>query len=307
MPTLLRALLPPITTALALQAAAGLPSIAAHSDRVYDLSGSLTFLAVGALSLYLPRLAGPVIPGLLSVLRGRGPAGLSGADWRQLVLTGAVAIWATRLGSYLFARVIQSGHDSRFDEIKHSAPKFAGAFFGQALWVSLCLSPVILLNAVPPAVLAAAVPRLVLTDVVGLGIWAGGFACEVIADRQKSQWMKEKKEKLHDEQFMTRGLFSRSQFPNYFGEITLWTGIATVAAGILARKPVQLALGLSGGASGILATTALSYVSPAFAALLLTKVSGIPLSEEKYNKRYGDRKDYQEWKKNTPKLIPRLW
>ncbi|KAJ3502078.1 hypothetical protein NM208_g16802 [Fusarium decemcellulare] len=119
--------------------------------------------------------------------------------------------------------------------------------------------------------------------------------------------MKEKKEKLHDEEFMTRGLFSRSQFPNYFGEITLWTGIATVAAGILARTPVQLALGLSGGAGSILATTALSYVSPAFAALLLTKVSGIPLSEEKYNKRYGDRKDYQEWKKNTPKLIPRLW
>ncbi|KAI8680181.1 S5A-REDUCTASE domain-containing protein [Fusarium keratoplasticum] len=307
MPSLLRALLPPVTTALALQAAAGLPSIAAKSDRIYDLSGSLTFLAVGALSLYMPRLVGPVIPGVISVLRGQGPTVLRHADWRQLVLTGAVAIWATRLGSYLFARVLQNGHDSRFDEIKTSAPKFAGAFFGQALWVSLCLSPVILLNAVPPAVLSAAVPKLLLTDVLGLTIWACGFACEVIADRQKSAWMKEKKEKLHDEDFMTRGLFSRSQFPNYFGEITLWTGIATVAAGILARQPVQLALGLSGSAGSILTTTALSYVSPAFAALLLTKVSGIPLSEEKYDKRYGHRKDYQEWKKNTPKLIPRFW
>ncbi|KAL6352767.1 hypothetical protein LRP88_13240 [Fusarium phalaenopsidis] len=289
MPSLLRALLPPVTTALALQAAAGLPSIAAKSDRIYDLSGSLTFLAVGALSLYMPRLVGPVIPGVISVLRGQGPTQFG------------------RLGSYLFARVLQNGHDSRFDEIKTSAPKFAGAFFGQALWVSLCLSPVILLNAVPPAVLSAAVPKLLLTDVLGLTIWAGGFACEVIADRQKSAWLKEKKEKLHDEDFMTRGLFSKSQFPNYFGEITLWTGIATVAAGILARQPVQLALGLSGSAGSILTTTALSYVSPAFAALLLTKVSGIPLSEEKYDKRYGHRKDYQEWKKNTPKLIPRFW
>jgi steroid 5-alpha reductase family enzyme len=113
------------------------------------------------------------------------------------------------VGSYLFARVLQNGHDSRFDEIKTSAPKFAGAFFGQALWVSLCLSPVILLNAVPPAVLSAAVPKLLLTDVLGLTIWAGGFACEVIADRQKSAWMKEKKEKLHDEDFMARGLFSK--------------------------------------------------------------------------------------------------
>lgn len=52
-----------------------------------------------------------------------------------------------------------------------------------------------------------------------------------------------------------------SQFPNYFGEITLWTGIATVAAGTMARKPIQLALGLSGGLPGILTTTALAFVS----------------------------------------------
>jgi len=30
------------------------------------------------------------------------------------------------------------------------------------------------------------------------------------------------------------------------------------------------------------------------------------LSEKKYDKRYGDRKDYQEWKKNTPMFIPKL-
>ncbi|KAM5350482.1 hypothetical protein ACJ41O_006987 [Fusarium nematophilum] len=305
---LLRALLPPVAAALTLQAAAGLPSIASRSDRIYDLSGSLTFLAVGALSLYLPRVSSTaVLPGLLSVLRGQGPTVLRHADWRQLVLTGAVAVWATRLGSYLFSRVVQTGQDSRFDQIKHSPPRFAVAFLAQAFWVSICLSPVILVNAVPPAVLAAAVPKVLITDVIGLVLWSGGFACEVVADLQKSRWVREKKKKVHDEEFMTRGLFSRSQFPNYFGEITLWTGIATVAAGVLARRPVQLALGLSGGAGGILVTTALSYLSPAFAALIVTKVSGIPLSEEKYNKRYGDRKDYQEWKKNTPKLIPRLW
>lgn len=89
--------------------------------------------------------------------------------------------------------------------------------------------------------------------------------------------------------------------------MTLWTGIATTAAGVLARKPVQLALGLSGGAGGVLTTTILSFVSPAFASFLLLKVSGVPLSEKKYNKRYGDRKDYQEWKRNTNKLVPKIW
>jgi steroid 5-alpha reductase family enzyme len=99
---------------------------------------------------------------------------------------------------------------------------------------------------------------------------------------------------------------SYSRFPNYFGEITLWTGIATLAAGVLARRPVQLALGLSGGAAGILATTAASYVSPAFAAFLLLKVSGVPLSEAKYDKRFGGREDYEAWKRDTPRLIPKL-
>jgi steroid 5-alpha reductase family enzyme len=41
-------------------------------------------------------------------------------------------------------------------------------------------------------------------------------------------------------------------------------------------------------------------------ANLRSQVSGIPMSEKKYDKRYGDRKDYQEWKKNTPMFFPKL-
>jgi len=51
----------------------------------------------------------------------------------------------------------------------------------------------------------------------------------------------------------------------------------------------------------------LSYVSPAFVTFLLLKVSGVPGSEKKYDKKFGERKEYQEWKKNTPKFFPRLW
>lgn len=31
------------------------------------------------------------------------------------------------------------------------------------------------------------------------------------------------------------------------------------------------------------------------------------MSESKYDKRYGDRKDYQQWKQNTPKFFPKLF
>lgn len=51
----------------------------------------------------------------------------------------------------------------------------------------------------------------------------------------------------------------------------------------------------------------MAFVSPAFTTYVVTRLSGIPMSEKKYDKRYGDRKDYQEWKKNTPKFFPKIF
>lgn len=78
----------------------------------------------------------------------------------------------------------------------------------QATWVSLVLMPVVALNSVPAAALASTGVLVSLTDVLGLGLYAGGLGFEVVADRQKSRWMAEKKAKQHDEEFMTRGLWS---------------------------------------------------------------------------------------------------
>ncbi|KAI1777440.1 DUF1295-domain-containing protein [Hypoxylon cercidicola] len=311
----LRTAVPSVAAAFALQTAVGVPSILAQTERFYDASGSATFLAVTVLSLYLPSLraraaaslagaAKPPFPSLLSLLTGAGRYA-GGLHWRQVALSAAVVFWSVRLGSYLFRRVLQEGHDSRFDEIRRSPTKFTGAFVGQATWVSLCLMPVLAVNSVPPAMLAA-VP-LKFTDVLGLALFAGGFAFEIVADRQKGRWLQQRREKLHDEQFMTRGLWCRSQFPNYFGECTLWTGIATAAAGVLVTRPVQLGLGFSGGLAGKIFALAASFVSPAFVSFLLLKVTGVPLSEKKYDKKYGDREDYQRWKRNTPKFFPKLF
>lgn len=112
------------------------------------------------------------------------------------------------MGSYLFQRVLKDGKDSRFDEIKKSPPKFLVAWMGQATWVSLCLMPVIAINSIPPAVFAA-VPGFKLTDLLGLSLYLGGFLFEITADRQKSQWMHEKRTKQHDELFLTKGLWSK--------------------------------------------------------------------------------------------------
>ncbi|KAI0163995.1 DUF1295-domain-containing protein [Xylariaceae sp. FL1272] len=308
---ILRTVVPSVAAAFALQTAVAIPSIPLQSERFYDASGSATFLTCTLLSLYLPSIrvraaaaaAGlpkPAFPSLLEALtKSNGPM-----NWRQVALSAAVVFWSVRLGSYLFARILKSGHDSRFDEIKKSPAKFSGAWVGQATWVSLCLMPVIAVNAVPAGAFASGV---LTSDILGLALFAGGFAFEIAADRQKNKWLDEKRNKQHDEEFLTKGLWSRSRFPNYFGEITLWTGIATTAAGILLSRQVQVGLGFSGGAASKLAALGMCYVSPAFVSFLLLKVTGVPLSEKKYDERYGDRKDYQEWKRNTPKLFPKLF
>ena len=112
------------------------------------------------------------------------------------------------MGSYLFQRVLQQGHDSRFDEIKKSPVKFFAAFMAQATWVSICALPVVAVNSIPVGVLAK-LPVVKLSDVVGFSLFAGGLILEATADAQKSKWMREKRAKLHDEEFMTRGLWSR--------------------------------------------------------------------------------------------------
>ena len=49
-----------------------------------------------------------------------------------------------------------------------------------------------------------------------------------------------------------------------------------------------------------------ALISPIFVTLLLTRVSGVPLLEQKADKKWGGQEDYETYKKRTPVLIPRL-
>lgn len=218
------------------------------------------------------------------------------------------------VGTYLFRRISSDGgEDSRFEKIRTSPSAFSVAFFAQATWVSLCTLPVILVNSIPRTAYATSLlgqavsSKPYLTDIIGLATFVFGLTFEVIADRQKDKWVKEKKQKKHSEEFLTHGLWSKSRHPNYFGEATLWSGIAIAAAGLLVRQPAQAALGLSGGSSGQLLVASMCAASPAFVSFLLLKISGVPLSENKYDKKYGDREDYQKWKRETPMFVPKIF
>lgn len=294
----LRTLLPTIGFIYMLQAAAAIPSIFFQTERYYDLSGSLTYLSCAALSLYFP------------AYRARSLAAAEGLPipvWpkitdfhpRQLILSGLTALWAARLGSFLFNRVLQDGRDSRFDKIKKNPTRFGIAFFAQATWITLVSLPIIATNSLPPTSL----PRLSTGDYLGLTLWVSGFLLEVASDRQKSAWVSAKRQKKHSEDFLHSGLWALSRHPNYAGEATLWIGssiIAGVGGGLAGGVGAQF---YGGAAAGAL----IAAVSPIFTYFLLTRVSGVPLSERKYDSKFGGRKDYETWKKNTPIFWPKLF
>lgn len=96
---LLRTLVPSLALAYGIQTAVAVPSIAAQTEKYYDLSGSLTYLSCVSASLVLPYLraqaAGQAVGGVAEYLSSKG-LGQGTWWWRQAFLSAAVGIWATR-------------------------------------------------------------------------------------------------------------------------------------------------------------------------------------------------------------------
>lgn len=198
----LKALGPTFGLIYGFQAACASVAVPLKTEKYYDLCGSLGFLSAAGFSLYWPALRGRFLLGSKEAFPP-----LTAFHPRQLIMTGLTALWAARLGTFLFQRIQKHGGDSRFDEIKQSAPKFFGAWMMQATWIAVTALPVWLVNTTP----AHLQPRLRPLDFIGLGIWGLGWGLEVIADRQKSQWREAKKAGKHNEQFISQGVWSWSR------------------------------------------------------------------------------------------------
>jgi len=227
-----------------------------QTERFFDLVGSTTFVSVILLSVAYAR-------------SNLGPL--------DIVLSFAVAIWAARLGSFLFVRVLKVGSDKRFDVIKPNFAWFLMTWTLQGTWVVVTAAPVM-------AVVGDGLSQPIgVLEGVGLAVWVTGLSIEVVADRQKKKFRQEGRHS-----FIRTGLWARSRHPNYFGEILLWCGLAVAALPALGGWQL------------------LTLSSPAFVWALLMKISGAPMLEAKAKRRWGDDMDYREYVENTPLLVPRL-
>ena len=197
-------------------------------------------------------------------------------DPRDLLIGLLIAVWAVRLGSFLIMRVKQDGKDDRFTIMKTQFHWFLMTWTLGGLWVFLTMAAGL------AAITSNTTQPFGLMAYLGLALWIFGFSIEVIADRQKRAF---KKNQQKDKEFITSGLWAWSRHPNYFGEITLWIGLTLIALPVLSGWQL------------------VTLISPVFVYILLTKISGIPLLENRGMKKWGSDPEYIDYVNRTPALI----
>ena len=246
-----------VILAFLIQWVAYIPAYLFQTEKFYDLTGALTYLT----DIWFVYLSSNQV-GELNI--------------QNLIVTVLISIWAIRLGSFLFSRIHKDGEDKRFRSIKSSASQFFMTWTLQGMWVSICSMCAI--------TGISSSEGLVLNSLFYLGftLFVIGFSIEVIADHQKTVFraIKENKEK-----FISTGLWSKSQHPNYFGEILLWSSIAMMSF------------------SSLSGTQYLTMISPIFTYVLLVYISGVRMLDDMGNQKWGHLEEYKQYKKNTPVLF----
>ena len=233
-----------------------------RSDKFYDTTGALTHLSLA----------------LFSILNQK-----KRISHGQTLNTIFSIMWITRLGSFLYTRILTQKKDVRFKDIKQNFDSFMMSFVLQSIWCYLGQLPLLVSNSNEDKE-----DKLTWStyDILGRALFVVGFVFEVVSDAQKTAFNADPK---NHGRFINEGLWSISRHPNHFGEICLQFGIALSASRTFKNR-----------------TDRLAWLGPIFTTFLLTKVSGIPMLEKIGMERWGSDAEYLKYLRTVPMLIPRI-
>lgn len=201
-------------------------------------------------------------------------------DGAHAILLLAICAWALRLGGFLLFRIWRIKRDKRFDGMREKFGKFLGFWLLQGVSVFIILVSSLLIFNTPSVELGS-------FSLLGIAIFAVGLVLEAVADVQKYRFNADPKNKG---KWIASGVWSRSRHPNYLGEMCVWIGLYIFGWQILDVPDKLIAL-----------------ISPVYIVGLLLFVSGVTLLEKAADKRWGKDKKYQDYKKNTPVLLPKIF
>lgn len=223
-----------------------------QTDKITDISYASTFLIIAATGY-----------------------ALSEQSLMDTVVFILISLWAIRLGTYLLYRIMQIGHDERFDRIRSNPKAFLDFWIMQGLTCALVsFSALLIFNSgdITPAPLFW----------IGVGLAATGLIVETIADQQKFRF-----KQAHPKQFMQSGIWSYIQHPNYTGELLFWWGL------FIASIPY--------------ANVWLSILAPLWISMILLRFSGVPILQRKWREQYGGDPAFVAWQERAWKVVPGIW
>lgn len=200
---------------------------------------------------------------------------LSAPSLSTAIVMVLTTMWGVRLATHIGMRNLGQKEDFRYAQWRKDWGKwwlirsFLQVYLLQWFFMQLVSVPIILSSA------GGAVPQAWL--LAGIAIWLVGFYFEAIGDYQLTVF---KRKKTSKGKLMTTGLWRYTRHPNYFGEATLWWGIALIAY-IASGNPI-------------------AFLGPITIDFLLLKVSGIPMLEAKYK----GRKDWAAYARRTSAFFP---
>jgi steroid 5-alpha reductase family enzyme len=192
-------------------------------------------------------------------------------------------VYGLRLGIYLVQRDSNETYRRTLSEDQdRDQPVALGVKF--AIWITVSILYVVMILPLTNRVArqaAGAIDPAPWLSWIGVATMAFGIAIEAVADRQKDQ-----AKKREPKRFCDRGLYSIVRYPNYFGELLVWTGTLIAGASLLGN---WLAWGLS----------AVGYIS----IFLIMKGSARRL-ELKQAERYSRDPAFQTYIEQVPILFP---
>lgn len=193
------------------------------------------------------------------------------------VLCLLLLVYGIRLGGFLLVREIKSAAYRKTLNAQTGKP--VPIFVKIFMWIFMAVLYVMEASAIWYRE-AAAPGGVQLTAWIGALIMLCGILLEALADRQKSA-----AKKIDPNRPAMDGLYKFSRCPNYFGEITFWTGVFISGWGVL--KGGQWIVAILG-----------------YLMILGIMISGAQRLEKRQNKNYGHMPEYRAYVEKTPILVP---
>ena len=252
----LESLLAGLGAALALMTLVWVASLAKRDASIIDIFWGLGFVVLGW------------------VYFASGPQ----QGWRQLLVPGLVTLWGLRLAIYIGWRNHGKGEDYRYAAMRR---RYGDRFPWLSLFIVFWLQAALLWLISWPLYQVQRVPAPGLTwlDGLGLALFFVGLFFESVGDFQMARF---KSDPAHRGQVFDRGLWRYTRHPNYFGDATLWWGLACFAF----ATP----------------DSTWTLLSPVLMTVLLLRVSGVALLEKGLSQT---KPAYADYVRRTSAFFPR--